>query len=106
MVNPTIVVPLGADVTIDVVNADADTAHGLVVAHPGSASSWMPMMTTSAAFSGSAVWALGTSTRAGMHEGTLTFTASAAGTYQYLCPVPGHAQKGMAGSLVSNSGHD
>ena len=37
--------------------------------------------------------------------GTLTFTASAAGTYQYLCPVPGHAQKGMAGSLVINSGH-
>jgi uncharacterized cupredoxin-like copper-binding protein len=29
-----------------------------------------------------------------MHGGTMTFTA---GTYQYLCPVPGHAQKGMVG---------
>jgi rusticyanin len=105
MVNPTIVVPAGANIAIAVVNADGDTAHGMAIAHPGSASSWMPMMTVSAAFSGSAVWALGTPTRAGMHEGTLTFTARAAGTYQYLCPVPGHAQKGMAGSLVINSGH-
>jgi hypothetical protein len=42
MVSPIIVVPAGADVTIDAVNADADTAHGLVVAHPGSATSWIP----------------------------------------------------------------
>jgi hypothetical protein len=39
MVNPTIVVPAAATMTIDVVNADADSAHGLVVTRPGSASS-------------------------------------------------------------------
>ena len=38
-------------------------------------------------------------TSAGMHAGTLTFTASTAGTYHYLCPVPGHAQKGMVGTF-------
>jgi hypothetical protein len=37
---------------------------------------------------------------AAIHEGTLSFTASTTGTYQYLCPVSGHAQKGMAGSLI------
>jgi rusticyanin len=100
LVNPTIVVPTGALVTIDFVNADPDTAHGIVVTASGSASSWMPMMTTSPAFSGSALWFLGNPTSAGMHEGTLTFTASTAGNYQYLCPVPGHAQKGMVGSFV------
>ena len=36
-------------------------------------------------------------TSAGMHAGTLTFTASTASTFHYLCPVPGHAQKGMVG---------
>jgi nitrite reductase (NO-forming) len=35
-----------------------------------------------------------------MHAGTLTFTATTPGTYHYLCPVPGHAQKGMAGTLA------
>jgi uncharacterized cupredoxin-like copper-binding protein len=37
-----------------------------------------------------------------MHSGTLSFTVGAQGTYQYLCPVPGHAQKGMVGTLVVN----
>jgi rusticyanin len=100
LVNPTITVPRGAQVTIDLVNADPDTAHGIVVATSGSASSWMPMMSANPAFAGSALWFLGNPTSAGMHEGTLTFTASTAGTYQYLCPVPGHAEKGMVGALV------
>ena len=52
------------------------------------------------AFSGSAVWFLGNPTSAGMHAGTLTFTAGKSGTYQYLCPVPGHARSGMAGTFT------
>jgi len=35
-----------------------------------------------------------------MHAGTLTFTAATPGTYHYLCPVPGHAQKGMTGTFT------
>jgi uncharacterized cupredoxin-like copper-binding protein len=35
-----------------------------------------------------------------MHAGTLSFTAATPGTYQYLCPVPRHAQKGMVGTFV------
>jgi plastocyanin len=57
----------------------------------------MPMMTAAPAFSGSALWFLGDPAAAGMHTGTVTFTASQPGSYHYLCPVPGHAQKGMAG---------
>jgi rusticyanin len=100
MVNPTIAVNLGAHVSIEVVNADPDTAHGFVVTATSSASSWMPMMTATPAFSGSAVWFLGNPTSAGMHAGTLSFTASTPGAYQYLCAVPGHARKGMAGTFV------
>jgi rusticyanin len=100
MVNPTIIVPRGARVTLTIVNADPDTAHGLVVTSPGAGTSWMPMMTARPAFSGSALWFLGNPTSAGMHEGTVTFTATLGGTYQYLCPVPGHAQKGIVGSFV------
>jgi len=92
MVNPKITVPAGAQVSIQVINADPDTAHG--------PSSWMPMMTSRPAFTGSALWFLGNPTTAGMHTGTVTFTAATAGTYHYLCPVPGHAQKGMAGPFT------
>lgn len=90
MTNSTVVVPKGAAVSIELVNADSDMAHGLVVTASGAASSWMPMTTAPPAFSGAALWFLGESTSAGMHTGT----------YQYLCPVPGHAQEGMAGTLV------
>jgi len=60
----------------------------------------MPMMTARPAFAGSALWFLGNPTAAGLHEGTLTFTAATPGTYHYLCPVPGHAQKGMTGTFT------
>ena len=100
LVNPRVVVPAGARVTIQLVNAGPDTAHGLVVTAAGPGASWMPMMTTRPAFAGSALWFLGNPTSAGMHTGTVTFTATTPGTYHYLCPVPGHAQQGMAGILT------
>jgi FtsP/CotA-like multicopper oxidase with cupredoxin domain len=99
MTNPAIVVPAGARVSIQIINADPDTAHGLVIT-ASNASSPMPMMTDRPAFTGSALWFLANPTPAGMHAGTLTFTAAAPGTYRYLCPVPGHAQKGMAGAFT------
>jgi rusticyanin len=100
LVNPAIVVKTGARVSIEVVNADPDTAHGLVVTAGDAGSSWMPMMTARPAFPGSALWFLGRPTSAGMHAGTLSFTAGAPGGYRYLCPVPGHAQEGMAGTFI------
>ena len=100
LTDPTIVVLVGATVQVDLVNADQVMAHGFAVAAQGAQNSPMPMMTASPAFAGSALWFLGDPTSAGMHAGTLSFTASAAGTYSYFCPVPGHAQEGMAGSFV------
>jgi hypothetical protein len=100
LVNPDIVVPARALVTIQLVNADPDTAHGLVITAGDALATPTPMMTARPAFTGSALWFLGNPTLAGMHAGTLTFTADAPGTYHYLCPVPGHAREGMTGTLT------
>ena len=105
LVNPRLIVPAGARVSIEVVNADPDTAHGLVVTASHNVRSWMPMMTAGPAFAGSALWFLGNPTSAGMHAGTITFTASAPGTYRYLCAVPGHATKGMTGAFIVSTRH-
>lgn len=102
MTDPAISVPSGAHVTIELVNADDDMAHGLVIM-PAAAGSAMPMMTSAPSFAGSALWFLGSPTAAGMHAGTLHFTATAPGTYRYLCPVPGHARDGMAGAFIVRS---
>src|SRR5215471_17306937 len=93
LVNPRIVVPAGARVSIQLINADPGTAHGLVITASDASTSWMPMMTARPAFTGSALWFLGNPTTAGMHQGALIFTATTPGTYHYLCPVPSHAQK-------------
>jgi hypothetical protein len=79
MTDPTVVVPVGARVSIELINADTDMAHGLVVTASGAGSSWMPTMTAPPAFAGAALWFLGESTSAGMHEGTPGFTASTQG---------------------------
>jgi FtsP/CotA-like multicopper oxidase with cupredoxin domain len=76
LVNPAITVPVGAKVSIQVINADPDTAHGLVITASQNISSPMPMMTSRPAFTGSALWFLDNPTAAGMHIATLTFTAS------------------------------
>lgn len=100
MVNPAIVVKAHAHVSMRVVNADPDTAHGLVITASGARSSRMPMTTARPAFPGAAVWFLGNPTSVGMHAATLRFTVSTPGTYRYLCPVPGHAQEGMTGTFT------
>jgi rusticyanin len=100
LTNPHIVVPAGAQVSIQIINADPDTAHGLVITASQATTPWMPMMTARPAFTGSALWFLGNPSAAGMHAGTLIFTATTPGTYRYLCPVPGHAQQGMTGAFT------
>ena len=103
LTDPAITIPGGAKVSIEVINADPDTAHGLVITVGGNTTSSMPMMTARPAFPGSAVWFLGNPTPAGMHAAALSFTATTAGSYRYLCPVPGHAQKGMTGAFTVTS---
>jgi hypothetical protein len=99
MANPAIVVKAGARVSIELINADPGTAQGLVITAASADSSPMPMITARPAFAGAAAWFLGNSTSAGMHAATLRFTATTPGTYQYLCPVPGHALEGMTGTF-------
>lgn len=43
-----------------------------------------------------------TGTVAAGETGTVTFTAPDAGTYQFICTVPGHAAAGMVGTLTVN----
>lgn len=43
-----------------------------------------------------------TGTVAGGETGSVTFTAPDAGTYQFVCTVPGHAAAGMVGTFTVN----
>ncbi len=99
MADPTVVVPKGATVNVQFVNADADTAHGWLLTPAQASLPYMAMMAAPPAFAGAFAMPLGNPTAAGMPAETISFTASQPGQYTYLCPVPGHAQKGMHGGF-------
>lgn len=101
LTDPAISVPAGTQITLRIVNADTDMAHGIVVTTDrAGVEAWMPMMNAAPAFPGAAVWALGEAGSAGAPSATTQFTVTAPGTYTYLCPVPGHTQQGMYGTLT------
>ena len=98
LVNPTIVVPLNAEVRIEYINADTDEAHAFVITSSSPPFALYPA--ASPAFPGAAAGPLGDPTAAGHGARDLAFTASAAGVYHYLCPMPGHAEMGMYANFV------
>lgn len=101
LINPKIVVPRGAQVTVDLVNADQGYRHGFEVTTAAPPFNEMAMMQGGgAAFAGAFIMPIRPETSQGQYHGSTRFTAATAGTYHYICPVPGHAAQGMAGLLV------
>jgi rusticyanin len=98
LVNPTVVVRSGTQVTVDLVNTDWGYMHGLELTTTPPPYPYMGMMAISNDF---LLMPLPertsqnlTATEYYMRSGTVSLSA---GTYYYLCPVPGHAQQGMHG---------
>lgn len=100
MTDPTIVVPQGSQVQVQLINADNDTSHAWLLTRATPPFPYMPMMGTPPAFPGSFAPPIGESSGEGMPTETIAFRADTAGRYSYICPVPGHAQRGMHGVFV------
>jgi rusticyanin len=98
LTNPTLIVPHGAQVTVQFINGDTDEAHAWMITSGQPPFSFYQPKTPaiSGAFSG----LIGDPTASGQGASTITFQAGPAGTYQYICPMPGHAQMGMAGAFI------
>ena len=79
----TLAAKAGQSVTITFNNTDPALTHSFVMDQPKVA---IPQQDT-------------TTGLAAGSSGTATFTAPAAGTYQYYCAVPGHKEAGMTGTL-------
>ncbi len=91
MVNPQIVVPQGARVTVQVINGDTAAPHDFVVSRT---------VDGSPAFAGAASAVLATAQGTAMPSAGIAFIASTAGSFVYQCTVPGHAQSGMQGKFL------
>ncbi|MBV9661273.1 MAG: hypothetical protein JO337_08965 [Acidimicrobiales bacterium] len=98
LVNPTVIVRQGAQVNLEFINADSDEAHAFVVTSDQPPFVFRP--SSAPAFPGSAAGPIGNPTAAGQGARDISFTAVTPGSYQYLCPMPGHAEMGMHGAFV------
>ena len=104
LVDPTLHIPRGANVTLTLINMDygRDMPHGLVLTRQAPP---YPYMGTGMMSGGNGIPPLAARTTDNLQSatytsGTLQFTATTPGTYYYLCQVPGHAQHGMYGKIV------
>lgn len=97
LADPVLIVPKGDTVKVRFINADTDEAHGWEVTRQQPP---FEFHMGGPAFGGALARVLGDPTEAGDGAETITFTASTAGRYQYVCPMPGHAQMGMHGTLI------
>lgn len=98
LTNPAITVPQGAQVTVRFINSDTDEAHGWLIT--GSGPPFGFGQPAAPAIAGAYAGVIGDPTAAGDGANTITFTAGDAGSYDYICPMPGHAQMGMHGSFT------
>jgi rusticyanin len=96
--DPAIIVPRGAQVTVRFINNDTDEAHGWLIT--GNKPPFGFGQPATPAIAGAFTGIIGDPTAAGDGASTISFTASSAGSYDYICPMPGHAQMGMHGSFT------
>ena len=66
LIDPTIIVPEGATVTVRFINADHDTSHGLIVSDAHAPFPYMAMMVARPAFSGAFAYPLADATQSNM----------------------------------------
>lgn len=92
----TITVPAGWQIIVHFENADT-TAHSLAML-PSGAHTQMPP-STGPAFPGATTPNFSSGIAKGVPQ-TFTFEASKAGTYEFICGVPGHAMVGQWDTLV------
>lgn len=104
LINPTIHIRAGAQVTVDLINTDSDAMHGFELTTTAPPYRTRTMLATQPIFMlmPESPTASQTPTQPRYPEETGQFTASP-GHYYYLCQVPGHAADGMWGSLIVGS---
>ena len=100
LVNPTVVVPRGARVTVHVFNADGDTLHGWELTTTPPPYADKAMMDIALARPDAFAMPMSHATAQRWLGRTVRFTVAHAGTYYYLCPVMSHAHQGMYGRLM------
>ncbi len=99
LVNPTIHVPKGAQVAVELVNEDIGMPHGFEITQARPPYAYMSMM-QGGIYPGSFIAPIPAANKDRYPMTTTTFTATQSGEYNYICQYPGHAAQGMYGQIL------
>ncbi|MHB8328753.1 MAG: sulfocyanin-like copper-binding protein [Acidimicrobiales bacterium] len=92
---PAITIPAGSTVTVEFADGDRGHPHGFELTTASPPYPRMAMMAGQVASPGAFIMPVPPPDGNLWYSATTTFRAPAPGTYHIICPVPGHAQKGM-----------
>lgn len=99
LTNPTLQIPKGAKVTLELINEDTDMPHGIEVTNAQPPYGYMSMM-QGGIYPGSFIPPIPEAGSNSYPVASSTFIANQTGTYYYFCEYPGHAAEGMYGQIV------
>ena len=97
---PTVSVPAGATVTVDFADGDPGHPHGFELTTAAPPYDRMAMMQGRIAAPGAFIMPVPPPKGNLWYAATISFKAPSPGTYHIICPVPGHAQRGMWATFV------
>ncbi len=99
LTNPTVQIPKGAKVTLELINEDTDMPHGMEITNAQPPYGYMSMM-QGGIFPATFIPPIPAASSSSYPVATTTFTATQSGTFHYICEYPGHAAEGMYGKLI------
>lgn len=97
---PNVSVPAGSTITVDFADGDPGQPHGFELTTAAPPYPSMAMMAGHIAAPGAFIMPVPPPRGQLWYAATVTFQAPAPGNYYFICPVPGHAQQGMWGTLT------
>jgi len=99
LINPTLRIPKGANVTMEIINEDKGMSHGLELTNAQPPYAYMSMM-QGGVYPGAFIQTIAEAVTNQYPSAQVTFKTSYAGEFYYICQYPGHAAKGMYGKII------
>jgi len=100
LINPTLKIPQGANITMEIINKDEGMSHGVEITTATPPYTYMSMMQGGGIYPGASIQPIPKAASNQYPASQVSFAASNVGEFYYLCQYPGHAANGMYGKII------
>ena len=100
LINPTLRIPQGANITMEIINKDEGMSHGVEITTATPPYTYMSMMQGGGIYPGASIQPIPKAASNQYPASQVSFAVSNVGEFYYLCQYPGHAANGMYGKII------